>query len=74
MKKFRVILPVSGTVYIEVEAEDKNDAINKALTGECLGKFLGHPDEGECHQAIVQGNVYDASQWKAVATELDDES
>ena len=54
MKKFIVEVPIAGYVCIEVEAEDKNDAIDIAFQ-------KGYTDEEivelDMYERLVEGNV-----------------
>ena len=68
MKRYYVYLPVSGLFCVELDAESKEDAIDRALNGE------GWPDdpvpeEWDVHRRITQGNVCHASHNEAWADE-----
>lgn len=55
MKTYGVTLPVTGILYVEVEAENENDAIDKAMEADVT---IDDIQEWESHRQIVQGNVF----------------
>lgn len=67
MKKWGVRLPVSGYVYVEVEAADEDAAIEAAFDAAFDARDI---EEWEVHRDIVQGNVCSAVLWSAEAEEL----
>jgi hypothetical protein len=70
MKKYSVDVPISGFINVEVEAEDKKDAIDKAFESEDLK--LDNIVEWEAHEHICEGNVCYAVLFDIDANELDD--
>lgn len=66
-KRWGVTLPITGTIYVEVEAEDAKAAIEAALDAE--------PDDSELqwetHRHIVRGNVFCGMQNEARAEEIE---
>ncbi len=77
MKRYGVVVPFTGTVYVEVAAKDAVDAIEKALRSEDLNLKKALSDgtlEVEFHKQIVKGNVLYASQNEAeVVDEFEEE-
>ncbi len=69
MKTYNVAVPFTGVAYVTVEAENKKDAINKALMSEDLD--FKNCEELEYHRQIVQGNVFHGCLNEAEA-ELED--
>jgi hypothetical protein len=69
-KTYSVAVPISGVIYVEVEAEDEKDAIEKALDSDQLTQ--DNLERWEAHRHIVQGNVCYAVQWEAEAELIDD--
>ena len=55
MKSYLVRLPVSGVLEIEVEAQNEDEAIAKALESDATND---HITEWNTHRQIVQGNVF----------------
>lgn len=71
-KRFGVVLPFTGTIYVEVEADDAESAIDAALSSEDL--TLENADSWSCHKKIVMGNVFYGEQNEAeVVEEFDEE-
>ena len=70
MAKWGVTLPVSGSVYCEVEAETEEAAITEAL---CNGDWDSDSLQWEVHRNIVKGNVCYAMQREADAERLPDD-
>jgi hypothetical protein len=54
MKKFGVSVPIAGYVYIEVEAENKNEAIEKVFE---QGYKEDDIQEMDMYEKIVEGNI-----------------
>lgn len=55
MKLYTVKVPIVAVCYVEVEAENKEDAIDKAFVSDDLR--LENVDEWEPLEKIVEGNV-----------------
>lgn len=68
-KTYGVTLPVTGIIYVEVEAESEKEAIEKALSAEGC-EWPKTPDEWEAHSQIVRGNVFSGMQNNASAEEI----
>lgn len=67
MATYGVSLPITGSVYVEVEANSEEEAIEKALESEVTSDDI----EGwETHQQIVQGNVFYGQLNEAHAEEV----
>ncbi len=58
MPRYGVRLPVSGYVYVEVEADDEEAAIEAAFMSDDVVR--DNIEEWETHQQIVRGNVCSA--------------
>lgn len=56
MKNYTVLIPITGYIEIEVDAEDKDSAIDKAFDSEDLK--LDNVLEWEAHEHICEGNVF----------------
>ena len=70
MKTFSVTLPISGTAYVEVEAENEDDAIDAALNAVTNDDI----ETWEAHRSIVEGNVVHAMQpWRAEARDISED-
>lgn len=55
-KRYTVALPVTGIVYVTVEADDGDEAIETAI---CEGDWdVGDIDQLEACRSIVTGNVF----------------
>lgn len=69
MKKYGVYVPVAGYIYKEVEAESKEEALDKVFDE-------GYEDddiqEMEMYDKVVEGNVCHLYQSYAYAEEIDD--
>jgi len=67
MAKYGVEIPIAGYIYLEVEAESKKDAIDKAM-------IVGWKDEDiielECYKALSEGNVICVSNSAASARKI----
>lgn len=71
MKKWEVLLPVAGHVAVEVEAENEEEAIEKALRSENITNE--DIQEWDVFKKIIEGNVCHAPLWEAEATPIDDD-
>ncbi len=67
LRDFDVCIPITGTIWVTVEAENEEDAIEKAFMSDDLK--LQNIEEWECHKEICSGNVLHASQNEAYAKE-----
>jgi hypothetical protein len=67
VKKWGVTLPVSGSIYVEVEAANAKEAIDKALRE---GEWDDQDLQWEVHQQITSGNVFHGMQNSAEAEDL----
>jgi len=67
LRDFDVCIPITGTIWVTVEAENEEDAIEKAFMSDDL--TLQNIEEWECHKEICSGNVLHASQNEAYAEE-----
>lgn len=67
MAKYEVELPIAGYISLEVEADNEEDAIEKAM-------IAGWKDEDimelECYRALSEGNVICVSNSVASAREI----
>jgi hypothetical protein len=70
MKKYRVDLPIAGYISLEVDAENEDDAIEKALDSEWT-----HDDiqELDAYKRLVQGNVCYTWHTRAEAEIIDED-
>lgn len=61
MKRYTVVLPVTGTFTVQVTAESKEEAIYRALNGD---EWPENPelDGWEVHREITRGNVFSGMQ------------
>ncbi len=55
MKLYTVKVPIVAVCYVDVEAENEKEAIEKAMESEDLS--LENVEEWEAFEHIVQGNV-----------------
>ena len=69
MKKFAVEIPIAGYVYLEVEAETPEDAIEKAFD---IGYTDNDIQEMEMFEKLVEGNVCHTYHVRATAKEIKD--
>lgn len=54
-KYYSVLLPISGYIALEVEAEDEAEAIKNALES----KYdINDIEEWSAHEAVVEGNFF----------------
>lgn len=68
MKRYTVVLPVSGKAVIDVMADSEEAAIDMALDSPLT---MDNLEEWDVHRHIVRGNVCHAMQFSA---EIVDES
>lgn len=70
-KRYGVTLPITGTVYVEVEADSEEAAIEAALNSDDLtGDAI---ESWEATDRIVKGNVFYGVQNEAHAELIADE-
>jgi len=69
MKRFAVEIPIAGYVRIEVEAENEEDAIEKAFD---IGYKNEDIQEMEMFEKLVEGNVCHTYHTRASAEEIED--
>lgn len=67
MKTYNVCVPITGTIWVTVEAEDEKSAIEAAMDSEDL--TLANIEQWSAHKQICQGNVLYAEQNEAYAEE-----
>lgn len=65
MKEYDVCIPISGKIWVTVEAETQQEAIEKALSSEQICR--DNLEEWEAHTKIVQGNIFYGMQNEAFA-------
>jgi hypothetical protein len=68
--KYGVRVPYCGYAYVEVEADNEEEAIEKALETEDLFDMI---EEGEFHKRITEGNIFIGILDEAEVDELEDE-
>lgn len=66
-KEYNVCLPITGKIWVTVEAESEKDAIEQAFESEEL--TTENIEEWEPHRRICSGNVLHASMNEAFAKE-----
>lgn len=66
-KTFSVAVPITGIIYVTVEAADKDEAVEKALSSDEL--TLNNCEEWSAHEQIVKGNVFYGDLNRATAKE-----
>ena len=66
-KRWAVTLPITGTIYVEVEAETEKEAINAALVSD----YDSDEMQWEVHRHVVRGNVFYGMQCDAEAEEIE---
>lgn len=71
MPRYAVTLPLTGSITVEVEADNESDAIEAALGSPSIR--AENIDEWSVHRYAVRGNVYYGECSRAEATLLDDE-
>lgn len=67
MKTYSVTIPITGIIYVEVEADSRKEAIEKAMDLDFQSKDI---EEWETHKQIVQGNVFYGVRNEATADEI----
>lgn len=67
MKTYGVSIPVAGYIYIEIEAEDENDAKEKAFQSDIDIKDI---EEWDVHEEICRGNVFHGNLNKILIEDL----
>lgn len=72
MKRFQVTYPVAGSVTIEVDAEDRSDAIDRGMDLAYEAVDRGEFEELDVYSKLVEGNVVYASVWRVDVEELED--
>ena len=55
MKEYAITMPVTGTIYKEVQAESEEEALAKFYELETSNDDI---EEWEMHEHIVKGNVF----------------
>ena len=55
MKRYTVQIPIVAICYVEVEAENKEEAFKKAFESDDLD--IDNVDEWEAYETIVEGNL-----------------
>lgn len=64
-KVYGVTIPIAGHVYVEVEADDEDDAIEKAMESDFTSESI---ESWEALTTFTEGNVcYCPSHWKVYA-------
>ena len=58
MKNFAVSVPIAGFIYIEVEAENEEEAKQKAFESDAGVRDI---EEWDMHEKIVEGNIFHGS-------------
>ncbi len=66
-KTYDVCVPFTGTIWVTVEADSPEEAINEAFNSEQLN--LDNVHEWQAHVEICSGNMLHASQNEAYAVE-----
>lgn len=70
MALFDVVIPIAGHVYLQVEADTEEEAIDKAFNEATIEDV----EDWECLEQFNQGNVcYCPSPWEVEVRELSDE-
>lgn len=69
MKRYAVTLPVSGRLLVEVEAENEDEALDKAFEVDAKDGDL----EWETHRRLVYGNVFAGMQREAEVELIEDD-
>ena len=60
MARYQVLIPITGYISVEVEADSEDQARETAFESEDL--TLENIQNWECHEKVVQGNVCYAVQ------------
>lgn len=63
MKRYSVQIPIVAVCYVDVEAESKEEALEKAFNSEDLS--LENVEEWEAYRMIVEGNCLHTSYNRA---------
>ena len=66
---YDVCLPITGIIWVTVEAESEEDAIDVAFCSDDLS--LDNVEEWEAHRRICSGNVLHAQQNECYAVKHD---
>jgi hypothetical protein len=69
MPKYGVTLPITGSVWVEVEASSRKEAIAKALEGDFSADDI---EEWEVHEQTEEGNVSYGNCSRAYAEKIED--
>lgn len=56
MKEYEVLVPITGYIIVNVNAENKEDAVNKAFESDEL--TLDNIEQWDSHECVVKGNVF----------------
>lgn len=67
-QKYEVCLPITGIIWVTVEAESEEDAINAAFESDQLK--IDNVHEWEAHKEICSGNVLNTSYNEAYAVKV----
>ena len=67
MKTYEVQLPISGSVYVEVEAENEDEAIGKALEADWT---MNDVQEVNVYRKLTEGNIWYGDCTEANAEEI----
>jgi hypothetical protein len=70
MAKYSVLIPIAGSIEVEVEADDEESAVQAALATEFTEEDL-QSLTWESMEHICQGNVCYAPTWSAEANLID---
>ena len=60
MKRYTVAVPITGVIYVEVNAESEKEALTAALDSDGLTR--DNIEEWEAHDYVTRGNVCSAVQ------------
>ena len=71
MKKYSVMIPIAAACFLEVEAQNEEEAIEKALYSEELS--LDRVEEWDAFKEFCSGNIIHVHNNKAYAEEIEDE-
>ena len=63
MKRYTVKVPIVAVCYVDVEAENEKDAMDKAFNSEDLS--LENVEEWDAYRIIVEGNCLHTSNNRA---------
>lgn len=66
-KEYEVCLPITGIIWVTVEADSEKEAIEAAFESDQL--TLDNVEQWEAHKRICSGNILHASQNEAYAVE-----